>query len=74
MRLLHVQTLEIVEFPDNNIPKYTILSHTWGDEEVSFEGIQAGGAHGKADYQKPGNAARKRPLMDTSTSGSTRAA
>lgn len=26
---------------DKKIPKYAILSHTWGDEEITFEDWQA---------------------------------
>lgn len=26
---------------DKNLPKYAILSHTWGDEEITFEDWQA---------------------------------
>ena len=37
IRLLDVRTLELKEFFD--APAYAILSHTWGDEEVSFKDI-----------------------------------
>ena len=37
MRLLHTSTLELHEFYGEAIPKYAILSHTWGDGEVSFQ-------------------------------------
>jgi hypothetical protein len=36
MRLINCKTLQIEEFFGSNIPKYAILSHTWGSEEVSF--------------------------------------
>ncbi|KAI1822609.1 HET-domain-containing protein [Xylaria intraflava] len=36
MRLIDVKTHKLVEF-FNNIPKYAILSHTWGAEEVTFQ-------------------------------------
>ncbi len=37
MRLLSSTTLEIREFlSDQNTPPYAILSHTWGEEEVTF--------------------------------------
>ena len=46
MRLIHTSTLEIQEFtrqfPSNNLPKYGILSHTWGDDEVTFQDMKAG--------------------------------
>jgi hypothetical protein len=38
MRLIHGQTLKIVDFADHHhIPPYAILSHTWSDEEVTFQ-------------------------------------
>ncbi|KAH8646407.1 heterokaryon incompatibility protein-domain-containing protein [Tricladium varicosporioides] len=56
MRLLHTTTLKIEQFLESGnpsslahfegsvsgvaIPKYAILSHTWGDEEVSFQDMQ----------------------------------
>ena len=36
MRLLKVDTLQLVEPRADEIPKYAILSHTWGRDEVSF--------------------------------------
>jgi hypothetical protein len=39
MRLINVKTLRVEEFTSQNIPKYSILSHTWGDEEISLEDI-----------------------------------
>jgi hypothetical protein len=41
MRLLNVDTLELRTFYNaSKRPAYAILSHTWGDEEVSFEDIK----------------------------------
>ena len=40
MRLLHTSTLKFREFFGDDIPKYAILSHTWGEEEVSFQKLQ----------------------------------
>ncbi len=39
---------------DNAIPRYAILSHTWGDEsqEVTFEDMVEGSGQGKAGYEK----------------------
>ncbi|OTB02022.1 hypothetical protein M426DRAFT_33740, partial [Hypoxylon sp. CI-4A] len=37
MRLLNSRSLKIKEFFGDKIPKYAVLSHTWGDEEVSFQ-------------------------------------
>ncbi|KAI1151141.1 HET-domain-containing protein [Nemania diffusa] len=38
MRLIHTTTLRFHEFeqPSSDVPPYAILSHTWGDEEVTF--------------------------------------
>ena len=37
MRLIHTKKLELCEFFDSKIPDYAILSHCWGDGEVSFQ-------------------------------------
>lgn len=37
MRLLNTKTLKFQEFFDWKIPEYAILSHCWGDDEVSYE-------------------------------------
>ncbi|KAI8297945.1 Vegetative incompatibility protein HET-E-1 [Colletotrichum sp. SAR11_59] len=42
MRLLDTRSFELAEFVDN-VPKYAILSHTWGAEEVLFDDLQGGG-------------------------------
>jgi hypothetical protein len=39
MWLLDCKTLELKLYFDNNIPLYAILSHTWGENEVSFQQI-----------------------------------
>ena len=52
MRLIHTKTLELEEFFDDRIPKYAILSHTWGAEEVFFQDMQTGKATAKVGYQK----------------------
>lgn len=40
MRLLKVDDLQLHEFEcDGRIPPYAILSHTWGDGEVTFQEI-----------------------------------
>ncbi|KAF4810246.1 Vegetative incompatibility protein HET-E-1 [Colletotrichum siamense] len=41
MRLINTQTLELEEFASNDlVPPYAILSHTWGDGEVTFHDWQ----------------------------------
>lgn len=37
MRLINVETRRMEEFFDNDEPEYLILSHTWGEEEISFQ-------------------------------------
>ncbi|KAK2736950.1 HET domain containing protein [Colletotrichum kahawae] len=37
MRLINTATLRLQEFFDSERPKYAILSHTWGKEEVSLQ-------------------------------------
>lgn len=42
MRLLHAETLEFAYFTGPEAaPKYAILSHTWGDDEVTYEHMRA---------------------------------
>lgn len=52
MRLLYTSTLKLEEFIGSNIPPYAILSHTWGNEEVSFQDMQGSGAMEKVGYEK----------------------
>ncbi|KAK1829452.1 HET-domain-containing protein [Podospora conica] len=37
MWLINVETLGLEHFVGKNTPKYAILSHTWEDEEISFQ-------------------------------------
>ena len=42
MRLLNVRTKEMGEFlSDSDIKPYAILSHTWAEDEVTFEDFQS---------------------------------
>ncbi|SCO46591.1 related to beta transducin-like protein [Fusarium fujikuroi] len=41
MRLINTKTLELHEFFNENTPPYAILSHAWGDQEVTFQDWQA---------------------------------
>jgi hypothetical protein len=52
MRLINVETNRLEEFDESEIPQYAILSHTWGDEEVSFQEINQGSASSKKGYSK----------------------
>ena len=40
MRLLESSSLELREFLGRDTPKYVILSHTWGPEEVTFQDLK----------------------------------
>jgi hypothetical protein len=46
--------LTITSFDDNTIPRYAILSHTWGAdaEEVTFADLAEGGGKHKSGYEK----------------------
>jgi hypothetical protein len=37
MRLINTSTLQVEQFLGTNKPPYAILSHTWGDQEVTYE-------------------------------------
>ncbi|KAF2827152.1 hypothetical protein CC86DRAFT_207501 [Ophiobolus disseminans] len=57
MRLLQLRDdgeFSLVEYFRNNIPRYAILSHTWGrdQEEFTFENIEKGTGKNKAGYRK----------------------
>lgn len=54
MRLIRISSsiLTLCEFFGDNIPPYAILSHTWGDEEVTFQHFQSGHADERAGYSK----------------------
>ncbi|KAF2651685.1 HET-domain-containing protein [Lophiostoma macrostomum CBS 122681] len=55
MRLLRVQddsSFSLVEYAGKNIPPYAILSHTWGDEEVTFQDVARSLGKDKHGYRK----------------------
>jgi hypothetical protein len=52
MRLLDCDTLELMEFFDDEIPAYAILSHRWGREEVSFQEMSSRQGKSKEGYRK----------------------
>ncbi|KAL8778401.1 MAG: hypothetical protein Q9213_007427 [Squamulea squamosa] len=49
MRLLHAERLEFDDFFDTQIPPYLILSHRWGEREVSYQQM-----HKKRAAEGPG--------------------
>ncbi|KAF8851241.1 HET-domain-containing protein [Acephala macrosclerotiorum] len=55
MRLLQCDSngdLSLTEFFESAIPKYAILSHRWGTEEVTFKDLLDGRSKSKAGYGK----------------------
>ncbi|KDR74963.1 hypothetical protein GALMADRAFT_249933 [Galerina marginata CBS 339.88] len=53
MHLLNVHTFKLEHFSDSKRrPDYAILSHTWGDDEVSFLDLPAPAARSMAGYAK----------------------
>jgi hypothetical protein len=69
MRLINVKTHQLKEFFGDNIPAYCILSHTWGEEEVTYSDLAGTAKPGskpytkKAGYQKI-NFAKDQTLKD----------
>jgi tetratricopeptide (TPR) repeat protein len=55
MRLLERGDSDIIklrEFSNDKVPPYAILSHTWGDEEVTFKDLTDGTGRKKLAYHK----------------------
>jgi hypothetical protein len=52
MRLLNTETLQLQQFDQEPFPRYAILSHRWGDQEISFQELEAGLGKDKDGYQK----------------------
>jgi hypothetical protein len=52
MRLVNVHTLVISEFYGDQIPRYAILSHLWGEEEVTLQDMKEGKAASLKGYEK----------------------
>src|SRR4051794_32508254 len=47
MRLINTSTLKLEVFFDSGTPEYVILSHTWGDSEISLQDFQNGATNDK---------------------------
>ena len=60
MHLLSAETYQLKEFIGADTPGYAILSHRWGDGEVSFQDVQTGNAAAAAGpgYRKLREACR----------------
>lgn len=52
MRLLNVHTLQLEDFTRRKVPPYCILSHRWGDDEVSFKELRKGLKQTGSGYRK----------------------
>ena len=52
MRLLRTTDVQVQEFIGRDIPEYAILSHTWGEEEVTLQDLQSGDGRKKKGYAK----------------------
>jgi hypothetical protein len=52
MRLINTRTLELQDFSLLAIPPYAILSHTWGDSEVSFRDMSLPSRFSKIGFEK----------------------
>lgn len=66
MRLINVRTLELEEFIGRDVPPYAILSHTWEEQEVSFNNFKDPAVRsrmeGSAKIQKTCDLARDHDL------------
>ncbi len=52
MRLINTKTRVFEEFMGRNVPAYAILSHTWEEQEVSYDDYIQGKQHSKKGYKK----------------------
>ena len=52
MRLLNTTTYGMKDFIGSEVPAYAILSHTWGDDEVTFQDFQSSEPHHRNEFQK----------------------
>ncbi|KAK1253247.1 hypothetical protein MKX07_001324 [Trichoderma sp. CBMAI-0711] len=60
MRLIDARTLELVDVVDNNVPRYAILSHTWGDEEITIQQLRRLGGCSQVSLASPQTLDKKR--------------
>jgi hypothetical protein len=52
MRLINTSTLEIHEFPGDSDKQYAILSHTWDEEECTFQDMSSPSVKLKKGFAK----------------------
>ncbi|KAL7915311.1 hypothetical protein GGI35DRAFT_489010 [Trichoderma velutinum] len=60
MRLLDARTLGLVDVSDDGIPPYAILSHTWGDEEITIQQLRRLGGCSQSTLASPLTLDKKR--------------
>jgi hypothetical protein len=59
MRLMSTTTQTLKEFESSETPPYAILSHTWTDEEITYQNLENDRKAGKeAGYAKLDNGCR----------------
>ncbi|KAK8052562.1 HET-domain-containing protein [Apiospora rasikravindrae] len=54
MQLLHTDTLTLKFFPGKEKPRYAILSHTWGKDEILFQDVGPGWVARLSEDSSPG--------------------
>ena len=60
MRLLDARTITLRSFvSENEVPRYAILSHTWGREEVTFDDLNGSDPSQLYGYEKLNEACRQ---------------
>lgn len=52
MRLINTLTLELQDFFSSIVPEYAILSHTWGEDEVTFQDMASPNRTSKKGWHK----------------------
>jgi ankyrin repeat protein len=52
MRLLHTKKVQLQDFRPREVPTFAILSHTWGEEEVTLQDIKTKEATKLLGYEK----------------------
>ncbi|UKZ72645.1 hypothetical protein TrVFT333_000278 [Trichoderma virens FT-333] len=60
MRLLDARTLGLVDITDDRVPPYAILSHTWGDEEITIQQLRRLGGCSQSTLASPKTLDKKR--------------
>src|SRR5215831_501837 len=60
MRLLDARTLGLVDIADDGVPPYAILSHTWGDEEITIQQLRRLGGCSQQTLASPQTLDKKR--------------